>query len=76
MFGFSSDLEDIQAPIGRWSVRDVHDPKFNEEKAAIQFRSGRLGHFGLAVNWYCNFPYQTWELRASTKLYVSFAQPN
>lgn len=49
----------------------MHDSKFNEEKLAIQFRSGRLGHFGLAVNWYCNFPYQTWELRPNTKLYAT-----
>lgn len=45
----------------------MHDPKFNEEKLAIQFRSGRLGYFGLAINWYCNFPYQTWELKPDAK---------
>lgn len=44
--------------IGRWSTRDVHDPKFNEEKLAVQFRAGRLGCFGLAVNWYANLPFQ------------------
>lgn len=66
---FFSDSEDIHPPIGRWSVRDVHDPKFNEEKLAIQFRSGRLGHFGLAVNWYSNLPYQTWELKPNVKGY-------
>lgn len=49
-----------QNVIGRWSTRDIHDPKFNEEKLAIQFRAGRMGSFGLAVNWYANLPFQTW----------------
>lgn len=53
--------------IGRWSTRDVHDPKFNEEKLAIQFRAGRLGCFGLAVNWYANLPFQTWEFKPDVK---------
>lgn len=53
--------------LGRWSVRDVHDPKFNEDKLALQFRCGRLGFFGLAVNWYGNFPYQTWDLKPDTR---------
>lgn len=54
---------------GRWSTRDVHDPKFNEDKLALQFRSGRLGYFGLAVNWYGNFPFQTWDLKPDTRKY-------
>lgn len=53
--------------LGRWSVRDVHDAKFNEDKLALQFRCGRLGFFGLAVNWYGNFPYQTWDLKPDTR---------
>lgn len=53
--------------IGRWSTRDVHDSKFNEEKLAIQFRAGRLGCFGLAVNWYANLPFQTWECKPDNK---------
>ncbi|XP_031626289.1 protein CASC1-like, partial [Contarinia nasturtii] len=53
--------------IGRWSTRDVHDPKFNEEKLAVQFRAGRLGCFGLAVNWYANLPFQTWECKPDLK---------
>jgi len=28
---------------GKWSTRDVHDTKFNEDKLSIQFRTGRLG---------------------------------
>lgn len=56
--------------IGRWSTRDVHDPKFNEEKLALQFRAGRLGYFGLAVNWYANLPFQTWECKPDIKTYA------
>lgn len=56
--------------IGRWSRRDIHDPKFNEEKLAIQFRAGRLGLFGLAVNWFANLPFQTWECKPDNKKYV------
>lgn len=72
--GNESDIEH-QADInrdkefGRWSIRDVHDPKFNEDKLALQFRSGRLGYFGLAVNWYGNFPFQTWDLKPDTRKY-------
>lgn len=51
-------------------MRDVHDSKFNEDKLAIQFRSGRLGVFGLAVNWFSNLPYQTWELKPDMKSLV------
>lgn len=58
-----------QNVIGRWSTRDIHDPKFNEEKLAIQFRAGRLGSFGLAVNWYANLPFQTWECKPDVKKY-------
>lgn len=53
--------------LGHWSTRDIHDPKFNEEKLAIQFRAGRLGNFGLAVNWYANLPFQTWELKPDNR---------
>lgn len=56
-------------PIGRWSIRDIHDSKFNEDKLAIQFRSGRLGVFGLAVNWFSNLPFQTWDLKPDLKTY-------
>uniref|UniRef100_A0A1B0CYM2 Uncharacterized protein n=1 Tax=Phlebotomus papatasi TaxID=29031 RepID=A0A1B0CYM2_PHLPP len=47
----------------KWSTRDVHDVKFNEDKLTIQFRTGRLGCFGFAANRYSNLPYQTWELK-------------
>uniref|UniRef100_A0A1B0CGU5 Axonemal 84 kDa protein n=1 Tax=Lutzomyia longipalpis TaxID=7200 RepID=A0A1B0CGU5_LUTLO len=47
----------------KWSTRDVHDVKFNEDKLTIQFRTGRLGCFGFAANRYSNMPYQTWELK-------------
>lgn len=77
--GESTSSDDISATepghmnrgkeFGRWSTRDVHDPKFNEDKLALQFRSGRLGYFGLAVNWYGNFPYQTWDLKPDTRKY-------
>lgn len=52
---------------GRWSTRDVHDVKFNEDKLTIQFRTGRLGSFALALNRYCNFPFQSWELKPEFK---------
>uniref|UniRef100_A0A1I8PE80 IC97/Casc1 N-terminal domain-containing protein n=1 Tax=Stomoxys calcitrans TaxID=35570 RepID=A0A1I8PE80_STOCA len=48
---------------GKWSTRDVHDTKFNEDKISIQFRTGRLGIFGFALNRYSNMPYQTWEIK-------------
>ncbi|XP_017480615.1 PREDICTED: protein CASC1, partial [Rhagoletis zephyria] len=51
----------------KWSTRDVHDTKFNEEKLSLQFRTGRLGIFGLALNRYSNMPYQTWEIRPDFK---------
>ncbi|XP_037899532.1 dynein intermediate chain CFAP94, axonemal [Glossina fuscipes] len=52
---------------GKWSIRDVHDTKFNEDKLSIQFRTGRLGTFGFALNRYSNMPYQTWELKPDFK---------
>lgn len=52
---------------GRWSVRDIHDVRFNEDKLVIQFRTGRLGIFGLASNRYCNIPFQTWEIKPDYK---------
>ncbi|XP_055842573.1 dynein axonemal intermediate chain 7 [Episyrphus balteatus] len=54
--------------VGKWSLRDIHDTKFNEDKLAIQFRAGCLGTFGFAMNRYCNMPYQTWELKPDVKL--------
>lgn len=53
--------------VGKWSTRDIHDAKFNEEKLAITFKAGRLGAFGLAVSWYSNIPFQTWELKPDLK---------
>lgn len=53
---------------GRWSTRDIHDIKFNEDKLTIQFRSGRLGSFAFASNRYCNFPYQSWESKPEFKM--------
>ncbi|GAB0101009.1 dynein axonemal intermediate chain 7 [Sergentomyia squamirostris] len=47
----------------KWSTRDIHDTKFNEEKLTIQFRTGRLGCFGFAASGYSNLPYQTWEMK-------------
>ncbi|XP_075155602.1 uncharacterized protein LOC142228963 [Haematobia irritans] len=52
---------------GKWSTRDVHDTKFNEDKLSIQFRTGRLGIFGFALNRYSNMPYQTWEIKPDFK---------
>ncbi|EDW86416.2 uncharacterized protein Dwil_GK15179 [Drosophila willistoni] len=52
---------------GKWSTRDVHDTKFNEDKLCIQFRTGRMGIFGFALNKYSNMPYQTWDLRPDMK---------
>ncbi|XP_037931726.1 uncharacterized protein LOC119666515, partial [Teleopsis dalmanni] len=52
---------------GKWSTRDVHDTKFNEDKLSIQFRTGRLGIFGFALNRYSNMPYQAWEIKPDFK---------
>lgn len=53
---------------GRWSTRDIHEVKFNEDKLTIQFRSGRLGSFAFASSRYCNFPYQSWESKPEFKM--------
>lgn len=53
---------------GRWSTRDIHDVKFNEDKLTIQFRTGRLGSFAFASNRYSNFPYQSWESKPEFKM--------
>lgn len=52
---------------GRWSTREIHEVKFNEDKLTIQFRTGRLGSFALALNSFCNFPFQSWELKPEFK---------
>lgn len=57
---------------GRWSTRDVHDVKFNEDRLTIQFRTGRLGMFALAANRYCNFPFQSWDIKPDLKMYVFY----
>ncbi|KAL7743995.1 hypothetical protein ACLKA6_001229 [Drosophila palustris] len=61
---------------GKWSTRDVHDTKFNEDKLSIQFRTGRLGIFGFALNKYSNMPYQTWDLRPDMKKQVKLYNSN
>lgn len=53
---------------GRWSTRDIHDVKFNEDKLTIQFRTGRLGSFAFASSRYSNFPYQSWESKPEFKM--------
>lgn len=53
---------------GRWSSRDIHDVKFNEDKLTIQFRTGRLGSFAFAASRYSNFPYQSWESKPEFKM--------
>ncbi|XP_058826018.1 dynein axonemal intermediate chain 7 [Topomyia yanbarensis] len=53
--------------VGKWTTRDIHDVKFNEDKLTIQFRIGRLGAIGFAANRYSNLPYQTWELKPDIK---------
>lgn len=53
---------------GRWSTRDIHDTKFNEDRLTIQFRTGRLGLFALAANRYCNFPFQSWDIKPDLKM--------
>lgn len=53
---------------GRWSTRDIHDVKFNEDRLTIQFRTGRLGLFALATNRYCNFPFQSWDIKPDLKV--------
>ncbi|KAH8420389.1 hypothetical protein KR009_009880, partial [Drosophila setifemur] len=35
---------------GKWSTRDVHDTKFNEDKLSIQFRTGRLDSIYFVYN--------------------------
>lgn len=59
--------EETLNPVGKWTNRDVHDVKFNEEKLSIQFKFGRMGAFGLAINWYNNLPFQAWELKPDLK---------
>ncbi|KAL5277000.1 CASC1 family protein [Megaselia abdita] len=61
------DKNEFPPKIGKWSTRDVHDSKFNEDKLCIQFRTGRLGVFGFALNRYSNMPYQTWDIKPDTK---------
>lgn len=53
---------------GKWSTRDIHDVKFNEDKLTIQFRTGRLGSFAFATSRYSNFPYQSWESKPEFKM--------
>lgn len=53
---------------GRWSSRDIHDVKFNEDKLTIQFRTGRLGSFAFASSRYSNYPYQSWESKPEFKM--------
>lgn len=53
---------------GRWSTRDIHDVKFNEDKLTIQFRTGRLGSFAFASSRHSNFPYQSWESKPEFKM--------
>lgn len=48
IFNFSKKsklLNEATFTQGKWSTRDVHDTKFNEDKLSIQFRTGRLGDF-------------------------------
>jgi cancer susceptibility candidate protein 1 len=56
---------------GKWSTRDIHDVKYNEDKYAIQFRAGRLGTFGFAATRLSNFPFQAWELKPDVKGYTT-----
>ncbi|XP_041771385.1 dynein intermediate chain CFAP94, axonemal isoform X2 [Anopheles merus] len=65
--GNYSMVENDKRYIGKWSTRDVHDVKFNEDKLTIQFRVGRLGSFAFAANRYSNVPYQSWELKPDIK---------
>ncbi|XP_026814345.1 axonemal 84 kDa protein-like [Rhopalosiphum maidis] len=46
-----------------WTTEHIYDIRFNEEKQTVSFRAGRMGSFGLAVNRYTNFPFQSWEIR-------------
>lgn len=70
--GNYSMVENDKRYIGKWSTRDVHDVKFNEDKLTIQFRVGRLGSFAFAANRYSNVPYQSWELKPDIKKYLQF----
>lgn len=63
----SPEPDEENEPVGKWSRRDVHDVKYNEDKLAITFKVGRLGFFGLAINWYSNLPFQTWEVKPDSK---------
>ncbi|VVC34711.1 Casc1 domain [Cinara cedri] len=49
-----------------WTTDYIHDIRFNEKKQMVSFRTGRMGSFGLAVNRYSNFPFQSWEVRPET----------
>lgn len=50
-----------------WSTSNIHDPKFNEEKQVLSFKTGRMAPVGLATFRFVNLPYQTWELRPDWK---------
>lgn len=50
-----------------WSISNIHDPKFNEEKQILSFKTGRMAPVGLATFRFVNLPYQTWELRPDWK---------
>ena len=66
-FGNYSMVKNEEKCAGKWSTKDIHDVKFNEDKLQMQFRSGRLGIFGFAINRYCNLPFQSWEMKPNTK---------
>jgi len=50
-----------------WTTADIHDPKFNEEKQILSFKTGRMAPVGLSTFRFVNLPYQTWELRPDWK---------
>ncbi|XP_068082233.1 dynein axonemal intermediate chain 7 [Anabrus simplex] len=52
---------------GYWSTAECHDFKFNEDKQILTFCLGRSGLLGLAAYRYCNFPFQTWEIKPDFK---------
>lgn len=50
-----------------WSTANIHDPKFNEEKQILSFKTGIMAPVSLATFRFVNLPYQTWELRPDWK---------
>lgn len=50
-----------------WTTCNIYDPKFNEEKQVLSFRTGKISPIGLATFRFVNLPFQAWEMRPDWK---------